>query len=58
MVGFSAEKEFLPGYCYPIAGAASGSANRALIQPLDVVKIRFQVCAFKKILLLSKLILV
>jgi solute carrier family 25 thiamine pyrophosphate transporter 19 len=45
MVGFNPEpingKE-LSGYEYSEAGLASGIATRAIIQPLDVLKIRFQ----------------
>ncbi|XP_011504841.1 PREDICTED: mitochondrial thiamine pyrophosphate carrier [Ceratosolen solmsi marchali] len=32
----------VPGYYYAIAGAASGCITRFICQPLDVVKIRFQ----------------
>ena len=46
MVGFDPAND--PGLSriqYAIAGATSGVITRALIQPIDVVKIRFQVCS-------------
>ena len=44
VVGFTPEKERkLSPLDYGIAGAVSGAATRGVIQPLDVVKIRFQV---------------
>ncbi|XP_072044109.1 mitochondrial thiamine pyrophosphate carrier-like [Amphiura filiformis] len=43
MVGFTPEKERnLTPIDYGIAGAVSGAVTRALVQPLDVLKIRFQ----------------
>ncbi|XP_023238728.1 mitochondrial thiamine pyrophosphate carrier-like isoform X2 [Centruroides sculpturatus] len=42
MVGFSINKEKLTNKDYSFAGAASGAITRFLFQPLDVVKIRFQ----------------
>lgn len=41
-MGFSRETT-LPSLDHAIAGAASGFITRFLCQPLDVIKIRFQV---------------
>lgn len=46
MVGFEPTQEkiaALPSYAHSIAGASSGIITRCIAQPLDVVKIRFQV---------------
>jgi hypothetical protein len=44
MVGFDPEaKKILSKEEYATAGAISGAATRFLCQPLDVIKIRFQV---------------
>jgi hypothetical protein len=44
MVGFDAEaKKKLSKGDYGTAGAISGAVTRFLCQPLDVIKIRFQV---------------
>ena len=43
MVGYSSDAKDLPAHVYPIAGASSGVVTRAICQPLDVLKIRFQV---------------
>lgn len=46
MVGYDpANKDVqLPQYAFGVAGALSGFVTRAISQPLDVVKIRLQVC--------------
>ena len=47
MVGFNPEPingRELSSFEYSEAGLLSGLATRAIIQPLDVLKIRFQVC--------------
>ena len=47
MVGFNPEPingRELSSFEYSEAGLLSGIATRAIIQPLDVLKIRFQVC--------------
>lgn len=44
MVGYDPhEKIHLSSVAHAVAGAVSGAASRALTQPLDVIKIRFQV---------------
>lgn len=44
MVGYSPNREHqLSGSALGFAGATSGAVSRALTQPLDVLKIRFQV---------------
>ena len=44
MVGFEPTKEnSLPKLAYGAAGASSGIITRVVAQPLDVLKIRFQV---------------
>ena len=44
MVGFTPEKHHnLTPRDHGIAGAVSGAVTRAVVQPLDVLKIRFQV---------------
>lgn len=45
MVGFDRESSHVKYHKsdYVIAGAVSGSVTRTIFQPLDVVKIRFQV---------------
>lgn len=43
MVGYDQSKEKLPGFAYVTSGAVSGVTARSIAQPLDVLKIRFQV---------------
>ena len=43
----------LAAYEYSEAGLISGIATRALIQPLDVLKIRFQVSSWKFVALVE-----
>ena len=45
MVGFdpNSTKGELSAYEYSLAGFLSGMATRAIVQPFDVLKIRFQV---------------
>lgn len=45
-MGFSIEKTAEPNSDHAIAGAVSGFTTRFLCQPLDVIKIRFQVNRF------------
>ena len=45
MVGFHPERRQLTKRDYSIAGASSGFVTRMVSQPLDVLKIRFQVKA-------------
>ena len=44
MVGYDPEKKTLSKFQYGLAGAGSGFFTRLVFQPLDVLKIRFQVC--------------
>jgi hypothetical protein len=44
MVGYDPHVEELPQITYGLAGALSGFFTRAVSQPLDVLKIRLQVC--------------
>ena len=50
MVGFDpgAQSPSLAPEQAALAGSAAGMVTRALISPLDVIKIRFQVCKKKK----------
>ncbi|XP_019398083.1 PREDICTED: mitochondrial thiamine pyrophosphate carrier [Crocodylus porosus] len=42
MVGYDPQAESVPAAAAALAGSASGLVTRALISPLDVIKIRFQ----------------
>jgi len=44
IMDFSVQKTIKLFSDHAIAGAASGFITRLLCQPLDVIKIRFQVC--------------
>ena len=46
MVGYHPEQRLLSQSEYAAAGAFSGVFTRVVIQPLDVIKIRFQVRLF------------
>ena len=44
MVGYDPQWDgLMPKYGHSVAGAASGMITRAITQPLDVLKVRFQV---------------
>lgn len=43
MVGYDENQRQLTSAQYAMAGAASGVITRLLLQPLDVLKIRFQI---------------
>jgi len=43
MVGYDPHIKELPQLAYGLAGALSGLLTRTISQPLDVLKIRFQV---------------
>ena len=43
MVGYDEQKKELTSTEYALAGAASGVVTRICLQPLDVLKIRFQI---------------
>ena len=45
MVGFTPGEKELSHQSHIFAGAVSGVATRIITQPLDVLKIRFQVCS-------------
>lgn len=50
MVGYNeSESHQLSKFWQGIAGMSSGVVTRALLQPLDVLKIRFQVNLFRKL---------
>jgi len=44
MVGYDPRVSEMPKLAYGLAGGMSGFLTRAITQPLDVIKIRLQVC--------------
>jgi len=45
MVGYDPHASEMPKFAHGLAGGMSGFLTRGITQPLDVIKIRLQVCS-------------